>query len=118
MESNGIGGRAVKSTNPRLVLWPAKEEFELPAVLAQSGDGAGTAGPLISPECETAREIKVVETDATQESRLMVRSVAAVESNRLVGTQVDGSVNRLRSHNVVTKVVAIPNHEECATSDR
>ena len=114
LETNRIGGGAIKGTNPKLVLEPAKEQFDLPTIPIQSGDGASTERPLIGPEGEAACVINVVNTDATQQSRPMLWSVAAVESNRLVSAQVGGSVNSARCDDVTTNVGAIPNHKECA----
>ena len=112
LEPDGVGCRTIKYPDPQAVLEPAKEQFDLPAVMIQLGDDSGVARPLIGPKSQTAGVLKIVEADAAQKSGPVLGGFSAVESDGLVGAQVGGAVNPAGSGDIVTHIGTISDDKE------
>lgn len=88
MRLDRVLARAQESLDPQVLLDPFEEQFHLPAVLVQSGDGQRWQGRVVGQEHQGLAGLWVLETDAVQLLGVALGDVEAVHGNGLDSAKI------------------------------
>jgi hypothetical protein len=98
------------------VFEPPEEQFDLPVVTIKLGDDSRAEFPLIGPEGQAPRMLKVVKADKAKQVRANAWGVGAVKSDGLVGAQVGGAIYGAGRGDVVAHIRAISDNKNAPES--
>src|SRR5665213_4173338 len=112
LDANCVGRGAVKGADPQTLFDPAEEQLDLPTLAIELRDRGCGKHPLVGPECQAPRFLRIEDTDTPHQVRPVARNVSAVETNRLIGTKVRCAIDRARDGHVIPDIRSLPNDEK------
>ena len=109
---DGVWRCSVKGLDSQMLLDPAEEEFHLPALLVNIGDGYGGNGKNIGQVDKTLLGVHVHVGHPAQGLRIGISGFLVCENNALIGTKPQRFVHFLRIEAAAPKIALGANHEE------
>jgi len=109
---DGVGRCAVKGFDPQMLLDPAEEEFHLPALFVNIGDGYCGNGKDIGQVDKTLVGVQVHVGHPAQGLRVGSSGFLCCENNVLIGTKPQRFVYFLRIEATVPKIALGANYKE------
>src|ERR1039457_937099 len=108
-----VVGRAVELFDPKMLLDPFEEQFDLPAALVESADRCGRQGELVGEKYQRLSRLGVLEPDAAQMNRIVLAGSVAIQRDGLVGNNAGRPIGRRGGDAGGIQVRLGAGYEEC-----
>src|SRR5208337_3492766 len=95
---HGVRGSAVETLDAEMLLYPLKEELDLPAALVQRADGECGQQTMVGQKHQVLAGLWIAITDATQLCGVVVGGIEVVERDALIADQAAAAIDRCRVH--------------------
>ncbi len=111
---HGVLARAVELLDPKMLLDPFEEEFDLPSAAVQLGNRQCWQDEVVRQEHEPLAGLRVVEPNAMQRRLEVLAGVEAGQDDRLVADQSGTAIHGTRIATLSLQVRLAAGHEEAA----
>ena len=91
---NGVGRISKETLNTQVLLDPFEEQFNLPTVLVNGGDGLTRNRKIVSDEDEVFVDIGGEVMHATHGDRVSFQALASLQEDRLIAAHTRGRIDR------------------------
>ena len=109
---HGVLGCPIERLDPKVLLDPSEEQFDLPAEFIKQRDGQRGQSEVIRQECQVAIVIPVVVPNAAESFGESFVGIEAGQDDCLITRQVHGFIHRTREKSVTSQVRLGPNDKE------
>ena len=91
---NGVGRSSKETLNTQVLLDPFEEQFNVPTVLVNGGDGLTRDRKIVGDEHEVFVDIGGEVMHATHGDRVSFQTFASLQEDRLIAAHTSGRVDR------------------------
>jgi hypothetical protein len=109
---NGVLRSPIERLDPKVLLDPSEEQFDLPAEFIKQSDGQCGQSEVVRQERQVAIVVPVVVPYAAESFRESFVGIEAGQDDRLIATQVHGLIHRTREESMTSQVRLGSNDKE------
>ena len=111
---HSVLGRAIELLDPKMLLDPLEEEFDLPSAAVQLRDRQCRQNEVVRQEHQPLAALRVVESDATERCVEVLAGVEARQDDRLIADEAGTAIHGTRIATLSLEVRLAAGHEEAA----
>lgn len=113
LRADSVLAGSVKSFNTQILLYPLKEELNLPAAFVDGGNGQSRKVEIVRKKGQPFARFRIYETDTSQSLRVIPLAFGRAQSNDLITSQAGGSIHWPGFEDIELGVLFASDDEEC-----
>lgn len=110
---HGVGGGAVESLDPKVLLDPFEEQFDVPSTLVDGRDGQCWQFEVVGQESQRFAGFGIDVADTAQLLGIECFAFRRTQTNDLIAPQSSRAVDRIGATDIRTKIAFRPRDKEC-----